>query len=198
LAETHDISRGSGKPEDAANMVAAPEVELWFVREVLPLEASLMRFLRNSYRKPGELADLRQDIYAELIETAQTKIPDPTKPFVFALARNVLVSRMRRERIVPMETMSDLENLALASEAPPPDRTVIARDELRHLRGAIDQLPPRCREAVMLARIEGLSGREIAARLNLSESTVSHYVKDGMRKLANLLYGANNPQGGPA
>lgn len=179
-------------------MVAAPEVELWFVREVLPLEASLMRFLRSSYRNPGELADLRQDIYAELLEVAQTKIPDPTKPFVFALARNVLISRMRRERIVPMETMSDLENLALASEAPPPDRTVIARDELRHLRDAIDQLPPRCREAVVLARIEGLSGREIAARLNLSESTVSHYIKDGMRKLANLLYAANGPQGGVA
>lgn len=193
----HERGRGSGKPEDAAQMVAAPEVELWFVSEVLPLEGSLMRFLSNSYRKPGELADLRQDIYAELIESAQKQIPNPTKPFVFALARNVLVSRMRRERIISMETMSDLENLALASEAPPPDRTVIARDELRHLRDAIDELPPRCREAVVLARIEGLSGREIATRLNLSESTVSHYVKNGMRRIANTLYGSRDVAGDP-
>lgn len=198
MAETRDKGRESGKPEDAAQMVAASEVELWFVREVLPLEASLMRFLRNSYRKPGELADLRQDIYAELIQAAQIQIPNPTKPFVFALARNVLVSRLRRERVVTMETMSDLENLALASEAPPPDRAVIARDELRHLRAAIDQLPLRCREAVVLARIEGLSGREIAARLNLDESTVSHYVKNGMRQLASMLYGSRDAAGDPA
>jgi len=176
-------------------MVAASEVELWFVREVLPLEASLMRFLRNTYRNPAELADLRQDIYAELIETAQAHIPDPTKPFVFSVARNVMVSRMRRERIVPMKTLPDMDALALASDAPLPDRAVAAREELQHVRSAIDRLSPRCREAVMLARVEGLSGREIATRLNLSESTVSDYVKKGMRQIADMLYGSRDNTG---
>jgi hypothetical protein len=55
-------------------MVLAPEVELWFVREVLPLEASSMRFLRSSFRNAGELADLRQDIYAELNDAAFPRI----------------------------------------------------------------------------------------------------------------------------
>jgi RNA polymerase sigma-70 factor (ECF subfamily) len=195
LAETHDKGREDGKPEDAAQMVPASEVELWFVREVLPLEASLMRFLRNTYRNPAELADLRQDIYAALIVSAQTRIPDPTKPFVFSLARNIVVNRIRRDRIVPMKMLPDIEALALASDAPLPDRAVVAREELQHVRAAIDRLSPRCREAVMLARIEGLSGREIALRLNLSESTVSDYVKKGMRQIADMLYGPRDAGG---
>ncbi len=148
-----------------------------------------MRFLRSAYRHASEVADLRQDIYVELIEAAQKQIPSPTKPLVFAIAHNIMVDRMRRERIVPMDTISDLEMLGLASESPPPDRVVIARDELRHLRAAIDQLPPRCREPVVMARIEGLSGREIAARLNLNEKVVSRYIKKGIRLLADSLYG---------
>ncbi len=141
-------------------MVPASEVELWFVREVLPLEASLMRFLRSSYRNTADAADLRQDVYAELIETAQKQIPNPTKPFVFAVAHNIMIDRMRRERVVPMDTISDIEKLGLASDAPPPDRVVIARDELRHLRAAIEQLPPRCREIVAMAQIDELSNRK--------------------------------------
>jgi len=172
-------------------MVPAPEVELWFVREVLPLEASLMRFLRNTYRNPNETGDLLQDVYVEVIGAAQKELPRSTKSFVFAVAHNLMVDRIRRERVVPMDTISDLEKLGLVSDAPPPDRVVIARDELRHLRAAIDQLPPRCREPVLMARIDGLSGREIAARLNLDETTVSHYVKKGMQLLADILYGTS-------
>ena len=50
----------------------------------------------------------------------------------------------------------------------------MAREELRRLQAAIDRLPPRCREAVVLARIEELPGREIARRMGINEATVSH------------------------
>jgi len=171
-------------------MVPAPAVKLWFVREVLPLEAALMRYLRSSYRNAGEAADLRQDIYAEVIASAQKQIPNTAKPFVFAIAHHIMVDRMRRERVVPMDTIADVEKLGLASESPPPDRIVIARDELRHLRAAIEQLPPRCREIVVMARIEGLPGREIATRLNLTDATVSYHLKKGMQLLVDILYGS--------
>jgi len=194
--KTQDKSRRGGQLEDAAQMVPAPEVELWFVREVLPLEASLMRYLRGTYRNPREADDLLQDIYVGVVEAAQKELPKSPKSFVFTVAHNIVVDRIRRERIVPMDTVSDLEKLGLAAETPPPDRIVIARDELRHLREAIEQLPPRCREPVLLSRIDGLSGREIAARLNLDESTVSHYVKTGMQLLADILYRDNHSSGG--
>lgn len=148
-----------------------------------------MQFLRSSYRNREEAADLRQDIYAQLIVAAHRQIPNPTRPFVFAVAHNVLVDRVRRDRVVAMDTISDMEQLGLASDAPPPDRVVVAREELRRLREAIDRLPQRCRETVMMARIEGVSQREIAARLSLDETTVSRHLKKGMQLLVDILYG---------
>jgi RNA polymerase sigma-70 factor (ECF subfamily) len=53
----------------------------------------------------------------------------------------------------------------------------------------IEQLPPRCREAVVLKRVEGLSRREIAQRMNIAEQTVSEYIAYGMRILADATYG---------
>ena len=84
--------------------------------------------------------------------------------------------------------MSDLETFAIPSDIPGPDRSVIARDELHRLQVAIDHLPPRCREAVILGRIEGLTGQEIAARMGISEATVSKHLATGMFALANVLY----------
>lgn len=172
-------------------MTTQPEVKAWFLREVLPLEAALMRFLQKSYRNHSELTDLRQDIYAELLKAARERIPDPTAPFVFTVARNQVVDRIRRERVIPIDTAIEIGELEIAIDAPPPDRAAAARDELRRLNSAIDQLPPRCREAVVMARIDGLSGREIAQRMNITESAVSRYVTNGLRTLADVLYGAD-------
>jgi RNA polymerase sigma-70 factor (ECF subfamily) len=43
----------------------------------------------------------------------------------------------------------------------------------------IDTLPPRCREVVRLRRIEGLSQRETAERLGLSENVVEKEIRRG-------------------
>jgi RNA polymerase sigma factor (sigma-70 family) len=168
---------------------SAAEVRTWFVREVLPLEAALMRYLQHSWRNKSEIADLRQDVYVRVCEAAQKQIPDPAEPFVFTIARNLLINRVRRERIVLIDTVADLDALEVAADAPSPDRSVIARDELRRLQSAIHRLPPRCREAVVLGRIEGLSGHEIATRMGISEATVSKHLAVGMYALANILYG---------
>jgi RNA polymerase sigma factor (sigma-70 family) len=74
-------------------------------------------------------------------------------------------------------------------DAPGADRVAQARDELRHLQVALDRLPPRCREVFMLGKVEGLGGREIAARMGVTESTVSKQLAIGIRMLANFLHG---------
>jgi RNA polymerase sigma-70 factor (ECF subfamily) len=174
----------------AGTSVPTSKVEAWFVREVLPLEASLMRYLQSSCRNPAEAADLRQDVYASVIASAQQALPERTRAFVFTAARNLLIDRLRHERIVSIDTVSDLDELGLVADEPGQDRALIARDELRRVRAAIEKLPPKSREAVILRRIEGLAGREIAQRMGISESAVSHYVDNAIRSLTNLLYGA--------
>ncbi len=170
---------------DAA--ISASSVEAWFVREVLPLEAILMQYLRHNWRDSSDAEDLRQEIYIRVCQAARKEIPRPAKSFVFSTARNLLIDRARKEHVIPMAAVTDLDALEIAIDVPGPDRSVIARDELRRLQAALDQLPPRCREAIVLGRIEGLTGREIARRMGIAETTVSEHLTSGMHALNNIL-----------
>jgi RNA polymerase sigma factor (sigma-70 family) len=165
----------------------------WFVHEVLPLEASLMSFLRRSWRNKNDVEDLCHDVYVRVYEAAQKQIPHPVKAFVFATARNLLVDRFRHEHVIAIEVAADLDALGVAVDEPGPDRSVIAREELRRLQVALDRVSPRCREAIVLRKIEGLSYREIAARMDITEKTVEGYLTDGLCVLADILYGENPP-----
>ncbi len=59
----------------------------------------------------------------------------PTKPFVFATARNLLIDRARREHIVSFEAVADLDALGVAIDEPGPDRTIIARENCAACKG---------------------------------------------------------------
>lgn len=195
------VERSKTGREDAdlcgvGRVMAVSGVAAWFIHEVLPLEAALMQFLRRCVRDGSDVADLRQDVYVRVYEAAQKKIPHPVKPFLITTARNIVIDRVRRERVVSIEAVADLAELEIAEDRPGPERSVIARQELRRLQAAFDRLSPRCREAVMLKKVEGLTGREIAARMGISEDTVDEYIAIGMVALANHLHATGADAGG--
>jgi RNA polymerase sigma-70 factor (ECF subfamily) len=189
MNETMEPEPNEVDPRMQGAVIAASEVDAWFVREILPLEAALMQFLQHNWRNKSDIADLRQDIYVQVYESALKGLPESPKAFVFTIARHLLIRRMRREQIVPFEAVSDFDALGAAIETPGPENSVIARDELRRLQGAVDRLPPRAREAFVMQQVEGLSRREIAQRMGVSEKTVKTHLRDAGRALANILYG---------
>ncbi len=181
-------SDGADARFEGAN-VSSSDVKQWFIREVLPLEASLMQYLQHNWRNPSDITDLQQEVYLRVYRAAQDGLPDRPKQFLFATARNLLIDRVRHKNVVPIEAVADLEALETAADMPGPDRVAQARDELRRLQVALDRLPPQCRQVVVLARIEGLSRREIAERMGLAEPTVANYLAHGIRTLVDILLG---------
>jgi RNA polymerase sigma-70 factor (ECF subfamily) len=188
-----DCPEGGRQPRKGR--AAMNDVRAWFIREVLPFEPVLMRYLRRNWRRREDIADLRNDIYVSIYESALKQIPEKPRQFVISAARNLLIDRFRREHIVPIEAMADLDALEAALETADPERTLAARDELRRLQRALDQLPPRAREVIIMRRVEGLSRAEIAQRLGISEETISAYVTSGMRTLTELFFGESTDFG---
>jgi RNA polymerase sigma factor (sigma-70 family) len=162
------------------------DLDDWFIREVLPVEGALMRYLRHNWRDAAEWADLRQEVYARVYEAARAGLPERTAPFVLATARNLLIDRARRSQVVSIEAYAELADLAVDELTP--ERHADGRAALQQLVAALDDLPPRCREVVVLRKVDGLTQREVATRMGITEDTVEKQIAKGMRGLADALF----------
>ena len=148
-----------------------------------------MRYLARVWRNKGELHDIRQEIYTRVFKSALEKPPEFPKSFLFQVARHLLADRARRERIVSIDYTQDLEALNVLVDELSPERRLSARQELRHLSEALDNLSDACRAVIWLRRVEGLSQQEAAARLGMNEGTLESNLSRGIRALANAVFG---------
>ena len=145
-----------------------------------------MRLLRRNWHDVGEVADLRQEAYIRIYEAARRERPAPVKPFLIMIARNLMIDRLRHKSVVSIKTMTDVDWVDISENAPSPEDCVSARQELQRMQSALDQLPPRCREVIILRRVYGFSQREVAAKMGIKEETVENQVMKGMRILPTL------------
>ncbi len=161
----------------------------WFVREVLPHEPALLRYLARMWPNPADIQDIRHDAYVRILEAADRLRPTAPKSLLFTTARNLMIDRARRNRVVPIDLRADLDSLNVLVDDVTPERQASIRQQLVTVTRAFNRLPAKCREALWLRRVEGLSQRGIAARLGVSEGTVEKQLARAVRLLAELLSG---------
>lgn len=166
-------------------------IDDWFVAEILPLERLLYDVLRRNWRHPQDIPDLRQEIYVRIFESARVERPVSAIALLLTITRNLLIDRARRAQVVSIETVADLDELSLLIDELTPERYAMARGDLRTLQEALEALPQRCREVVQLVRIAGLSQREAAQRLKMTEDSVEKQLARGIRSLVNALTSAH-------
>jgi RNA polymerase sigma-70 factor (ECF subfamily) len=172
-------------------MIEDDDLNAWFVREVLPLERTLSSYLGRNWRVPEDVPELRQDIYENVLIGARRTLPANTRAYVYTVARNHLVNHAKRARIVSIEAIADLDsvNRDIDFAMFEAERTLTARDELRRAKEGIDKLPPKCREIILLQKVDGLTDREAAESLGVSIETVRRQIKLGMKALFDHMAG---------
>lgn len=173
-------------------------VDDWFAREILPLEEALLRYLNRTWSNPADTEDLLQEVYVRLYEAGKKARPLAPKAFALTVARNLMADRIRRGRVVSIGATEDLEALNVLVDELSPETRATARQELIMLACAFDALPPQCRKVVWMRKVEGLSQKQVAERLGVSEGAVEKQVSKGVRSLANSMFGGeageNRPQ----
>lgn len=98
------------------------------------------------------------------------------------IAGNIAIDLARRENRHRARCVSDDALYeAIADTYPSPEVFAIDRDQLRFLALALAELPAKARRALLLCRCDGLSHREIAAELRVSESMVAKYLAQALR-----------------
>ncbi|EIZ78304.1 two-component system regulatory protein [Novosphingobium sp. Rr 2-17] len=172
-------------------MIDDATLKVWFCSEVLPLEAALSRYIRRNCSSLEDIVDLRQEIYERALKGASEALPDHSQRYVYTIARNLLINRAKRERIISFELVADLGDLDQDVDLFVAERQLIARDELRRAQAGMAVLPARCREVVWLRKVEGLSTREAAERLGVGLDTIERQLTLGMRALADFMLGGS-------
>jgi RNA polymerase sigma factor (sigma-70 family) len=164
-------------------------LKAWFAREILVHEAALVRYLHRVWSRTDEVHDLRQDIYIRVYEAASVAKPVSPRAFLFSTARHLLIDRLRRRRIVSIDTVGNLDDLNVLIDDLSPERILRGHQDLRQLALAFDDLPPRCREVVWMRRVGNLSRTEVARRLGISPKTAEIHLTRGLMYLTDALFG---------
>lgn len=152
----------------------------------------LLRFLRSRLNNEADAREAAQEAYVRLLQLDQPDQPSFLRAFLFKTAANVATDLLRRRRTRGVTTAPEDASLP---EAALQERTIAARQQLDLVRRAVEELPPRCREAFRLSRHEDCTTPQIAARLGVSERMVRLYIVRALEHIQSMLDDAVTPGG---
>jgi RNA polymerase sigma-70 factor (ECF subfamily) len=159
----------------------------WFSEEVLPHEGSLRRYLRGLLPTFPDIDDLVQEAYTRMIRAKDAGKINYAKAFLFATARNAALDFLRRRKIVSIDPIGDMTELCVLEDGLNSADALNRQQELALLAEAVRALPERCRQVLTLRMLYGLSHKEIAENLRISDHTVKAQLAKGMRRCAEYL-----------
>lgn len=134
--------------------------------------------------KPYDVEDIVQETYLRLFQASKRQPIRSPRAFMLKTVHNLALNRLRLadalNHVVEERTDADGEQAQALEEGPADERTpeavVEKEQEFRVFCQAIRALPRQCRRVILLRRVYGLSQREVATKLGISERTVENHI----------------------
>ena len=139
-----------------------------------PLCLYATRYLRDA----DDVEDIVQGAFVTFWEKSRNgQAPDSPKAYLYRIVHNRCIDALRKSG---QETIVNLEHL----QEDVPDEEVVDRSFIwARLWTAIDRLPARRREILLLNKRDGLSYAQIAQKMGISESTVHNQLTKALHTL---------------
>lgn len=143
----------------------------------------IRRFLARRLFCVETAAELAHEVFIRYM-AAEPQLPvQNPRAFLFRIAGNIVIDHARANPQKPWQRIDIADCAELPSDYPSPERFAIARQQLDHLRRAIEALPPKCREIFIRHKFDGLPQAELAREY---EVTVNAIEKHLIRALVQL------------
>jgi RNA polymerase sigma-70 factor, ECF subfamily len=127
--------------------------------------------------------DLAHDVFVRLTENfSKLDDTDEIGRWLYRVTANLAISRLRRERLA-LNRLVMLVRGERTEHEPPADRILEEREQAAQAMAALRQLPAKERVVICMRVLDGLSQKEIAEALELSEGYVSKLLKRAWARL---------------
>lgn len=123
------------------------------------------------YYKCGDIdlsEDLTQDVFMKLWDKREEVQLETVKSYLYTIANNMLLNKIRHDKVV----ISFAEKNKTQQEEQSPEFTMQEKEFKQELERVISEMPEKQREVFLMNRIEELTYKEIAERLELSVKAV--------------------------
>lgn len=168
-------------PVDEA-LAARRQRAAWVAREILPHEAGVRTWLARAKVRPEDADELVQEAYCRIAMLEAVQTIDRPDAYFFSIVRNLLLRRLRRERIIRIDAIAEIESFR-DDVSPTPEQAAGARLDYARVLTLMGRLPERCGEIVRLRKIEGWSQKRIAEHFDTTEKAVEKQVWLGVRAI---------------
>jgi RNA polymerase sigma-70 factor (ECF subfamily) len=156
-------------------------------KEILPHERDLRRWLRRLLVGGEDVEDIVQECYCRLAQLRSVAEIESPRAYLFTMARNLVHRQRSRARVVRIEPIAEGEVAELESDLPLPDRIAAGRQEMDRVRAALSSLSERAQRIFIMRRVDGLSQKEIAATLGVTEAVVENDASRSLRAILRKL-----------
>ncbi len=129
----------------------------------------LFRYLDRLSGDSALAADLAQEAFVRLFQRGE--LPEHPPAWLVSVAHNLFRNERGRARRHLRLLAGAPPDLAMSDAPPPPDRAVLRQGQREAVRAALEEIPERERQLLLL-RYEGYSYQEIARALDLNEGSV--------------------------
>ena len=158
-------------------------------------EKLLTRWLTKKLGDPEAAQDVAQTVCMRVLAYSETiGIANP-RALIFKTGANLALNELKRRNqynkrhVEPAAFAEEDPLLQIASSAPSPEAQASLREDVTRVLDAVAALPENPRRAFTMSRFDGLSYKEIARILNVSESSVEKYMIQALKALRKALKG---------
>lgn len=140
----------------------------------------LKKFLAGFLPAQQDIEDVAQEAYLRAYIAEQRERVEQPRAFLFRIAKNLALTRLSRKSRQITDYLEEAGAAVVPETAAPVDEELEAQQWLGLYCKAVATLPEKCRQVLLLRKVHGLAHKEIAARMNLSISSVEKYLRQGI------------------
>lgn len=150
--------------------------------------AALVRFLALRTGSAEDAKEIVQEAYAKVLALDRRHTVSLQVGYLWRIAANLAIDR-KRQRAARLR-LAAVALQPTGSCSPSAESVVESRERLAIVHKAIEQLPPRCRQAFLLRVLEGQRFSRVGREMGITERMAKVHVARAMEFLLNCLESA--------